>query len=250
MRSEQSEWAKQPSHHLSTSNRLLGINEAEFMRETQATFKLGIEFENWKRDGEKYFHSFGSTGRDHWSAGFQHFWGEGLLRGHDYSYDDYCLELCAAYAGKFAHLPDNRLNYAYHLNATAFAAFLRRIAEGAGASRVEGKIAHVELDGESGNIAAIGLENGQRLEGDIFVDCTGFRSLLIEGALHVGYDDWSHHLPCDSAIAVQTELSASSRALHTRYRARCGMAVAHSIAAPRRQWDRLLQPILVQRCRT
>ena len=190
-------------------NRLLGINEAEFMRETQATFKLGIEFENWKRDGEKYFHSFGSTGRDHWSAGFQHFWGEGLLRGHNYSYDDYCLELCAAYAGKFAHLPDNRLNYAYHLNATAYAAFLRRIAEGAGASRVEGKIAHVELDGESGNIAAIGLENGQRLEGDIFVDCTGFRSLLIEGALHVGYDDWSHHLPCDSAIAVQTELSAS-----------------------------------------
>jgi tryptophan halogenase len=188
-------------------NQLLGINEAEFMRETQATFKLGIEFENWKLDGEKYFHSFGSTGRDHWSAGFQHFWGEGLERGHTHSYDDYCLELLAAYAGKFAHLPDNRLNYAFHLNATAYAAFLRRLAEGAGAKRVEGKIAQVELDGENGNIAALTLKNGTRLEGDLFVDCTGFRALLIEGALHVGYDDWSHQLPCDAAIAVQTELA-------------------------------------------
>lgn len=188
-------------------NQLLGINEAEFMRETQATFKLGIEFENWKVDGEKYFHSFGSTGRDHWSAGFQHFWAEGLERGHTHSYDDYCLELLAAYAGKFAHLPENRLNYAFHLNATAYAAFLRRLAEGAGATRVEGKISHVELDGENGNIAAITLESGRRLEGDLFVDCTGFRALLIEGALHVGYDDWSHQLPCDAAMAVQTELA-------------------------------------------
>ena len=189
-------------------NRLIGISEADFMRETQATFKLGIEFENWKRDGEKYFHSFGNTGRDHWSAGFQHFWAEGRERGHTVSYDEYCLELVAAYAQKFAHLPENGLNYAYHLNATAYAAYLRRIAEQAGAKRVEGKIGQVDIDGEMGNIAAIGLEDGTRLEGDLFVDCTGFRALLIEGALHVGYDDWSHYLPCDSAIAVQTELAA------------------------------------------
>ena len=186
-------------------NQLVGIEEAEFMRETNATFKLGIEFENWKLDGEKYFHSFGSVGRDHWSAGFQHFWLHGLTKGHDASFDDYCPELKAAYASKFAKLPDNRLNYAYQLDATAYARYLRKKAEEAGARRQEGKIARVELHPESGNIAALLLESGQRLEGDLFVDCTGFRALLIEGALHVGYDDWSHYLPNDRAIAVQTE---------------------------------------------
>lgn len=185
-------------------NRILGIPENEFMRETQATFKLGIEFENWRVDGEKYFHSFGSTGRDHWTAGFQHFWMEGLQRGHGESYDDYCIELQAAYANKFAHLPDDRLNYAYQLDATRYAAYLRRLAEEAGCTRVEGRIAEVQLDAESGNIAALLLDNGKRIEGELFLDCTGFRALLIEGALHVGYDDWRHYLPCDSAIAVQT----------------------------------------------
>ena len=188
-------------------NRLIGVNEADFMRATQATFKLGIEFDNWRVEGEKYFHSFGTTGRDHWSAGFQHFWAEGRARGHDEPYDDYCLELKAAYARKFAHLPDNGLNYAYHLNATAYAAFLRDVAEKSGAVRREGKIASVDLNGETGDIAALTLADGSRIEGDLFVDCTGFRALLIEGALHVGYDDWTHYLPCDSAIAVQTELS-------------------------------------------
>ena len=186
-------------------NQLIGIDENTFMRETQATFKLGIEFENWKVDGEKYFHSFGATGRDHWSAGFQQFWLHGLTKGHTESFDDYCLELKAAYAGKFAHLPENRINYAYQLDATRYAAYLRREAEAHGAMRKEGKIARVELDGENGNIAALHLEDGSRIEGDLFVDCTGFRALLIEGALHVGYDDWSHQLPCDRAIAVQTE---------------------------------------------
>ena len=185
-------------------NRLLGIGEAEFMRETQATFKLGIEFENWKLEGEKYFHSFGLTGRDHWSAGFQHFWLHGLTKGHAWSFDDYCLELKAAYASKFAHLPENRINYAYQLDATLYAAYLRKLAEADGASRVEGKIGEVQLNSENGHIAALLLASGQRIEGDLFLDCTGFRALLIEGALHVGYDDWSHYLPCDAAIAVQT----------------------------------------------
>ena len=185
-------------------NRLLGIGEAEFMRETQATFKLGIEFENWKVQGEKYFHSFGLTGRDHWSAGFQHFWLHGLTKGHEWSFDDYCLELKAAYASKFAHLPENRMNYAYQLDATLYAAYLRKLAEADGARRAEGKIAEVQLNGENGHIAALLLESGQLIEGDLFLDCTGFRALLIEGALHVGYDDWSHYLPCDAAIAVQT----------------------------------------------
>jgi tryptophan halogenase len=189
---------------LVTYNRLLGINEADFMRATQATFKLGIGFENWKEVGHRYFHSFGSTGKDHWSAGFQHFWLNGLERGHGESYDDYCLELSAAYAGKFAHLPDDRMNYAYQLDSTLYAKFLRTMAEGDGTRRVEGKIADVELDATSGDIAALKLESGQRIEGDLFVDCTGFRALLIEGALEAGFDDWTHWLPNDSAIAVQT----------------------------------------------
>ena len=185
-------------------NRLLGIGEAEFMRATRATFKLGIKFENWKDVGKTYFHSFGKVGKDHWSAGFQHFWLHGLQNGHSHSLDDYCLELKAALEGKFAHLPDDRMNYSYHIDSGRYAAFLRQRAEADGAKRVEGRITRVELDSESGNIAALELDGGRRIEGDLFVDCTGFRALLIEGALHAGYDDWTHYLPCDSAIAVQT----------------------------------------------
>ena len=190
---------------LVTYNRLLGIDEAEFMRATQATFKLGIQFDGWKTPDSSYFHSFGITGKDHWSAGFQHFWLHAQERGHHQPYDDYCLELIAAREGKFAHLPGDRINYAYQLDSGLYAAFLRRLAEADGTRRVEGKIARVELNGESGDVAALVLESGTRIEGDLFLDCTGFRALLIEGALHAGYDDWTHWLPCDSAIAVQTE---------------------------------------------
>jgi tryptophan halogenase len=185
-------------------NRLLGINEAEFMRATQATFKLGILFDNWKQPGDRYFHSFGYTGKDHWAAGFQHYWLEGRARGHDQSYDDYCLELVAALQSKFAQLPDNKVNYAYQLDSGLYARFLRQMAEADGVTRIEGKIARVELNGETGDIAALELDGGRRVEGDLFLDCTGFRALLIEGALHAGYDDWTHWLPCDSAIALQT----------------------------------------------
>ncbi|WP_353217571.1 tryptophan halogenase family protein [Sandarakinorhabdus sp.] len=185
-------------------NRLLGIGEADFMRATQATFKLGIMFENWKTLGSKYFHSFGGTGKDHWSAGFQHFWLHGQTQGHTQSYDEYCLELKAAEAGKFAHLPDDRINYAYQLDSSLYAAFLRRMAEADGCTRSEGRITNVELNGETGDIAALMLDGNRRVEGDLFVDCTGFRALLIEGALHAGYDDWSHYLPCDGAVAIQT----------------------------------------------
>jgi len=190
---------------LATFNRLLGINEADFMRATQATFKLGIMFDGWKTAGESYFHSFGLTGKDHWSAGFQHFWLYGRHKGHDQPYDDYCLELLAAAEGRFAHLPDERMNYAYQLDSALYGQFLRRMAEADGARRVEGRIARVELDGESGDIAALVLESGDRIAGDLFIDCTGFRALLIEQALHAGFDDWTHYLPCDAAIAVQTE---------------------------------------------
>ena len=189
---------------LALYNRLLGIGEAEFMRATQATFKLGIMFENWKDVGDSYFHSFGAAGKDHWSAGFQHFWLHGQSAGHHHSYDEYCLELKAAVESKFAHLPDERMNYAYQLDSSLYAVFLRKLAEEGGTRRIEGKIASVEIDGARGDISALVLDGGQRVEGDLFIDCTGFRALLIEGALHAGFDDWTHYLPCDSAIAVQT----------------------------------------------
>ena len=186
-------------------NRIMGINEAEFMRATQATFKLGILFDDWKDIGSSYFHSFGLTGKDHWAAGFQHFWLYGQTRGHTASYDDYCLELVAGMQNKFAHLPHDTANYAYQLDSGLYAQFLRQMAEADGVTRIDGKISRVELDGESGDIAAIHLEDGQRLEGDLFLDATGFRALLIEDALHAGFDDWKHWLPCDAAIAIQTE---------------------------------------------
>ena len=186
-------------------NRLLNIDEAQFMRATQATFKLGILFDGWKNGRDRYFHSFGLTGKDHWSAGFQHFWLYGREKGHDQPYDDYCLELKAALEGRFAHLPGEGTNYAYQLDSGLYAKFLRAMAEGDGTRRIEGRIAEVELDGERGDIAALLLESGERIEGDLFLDCTGFRALLIEGALHAGFDDWTHYHPCDAAIAIQTE---------------------------------------------
>ncbi|MES2136657.1 MAG: tryptophan halogenase family protein [Pseudomonadota bacterium] len=187
-----------------TFNNLLGIDEARFMRATQATFKLGIRFDDWKAVGHSYFHSFGAAGKDHWSAGFQHFWLNGLTRGHDAPLDDYCIELKAALDGRFAHLPDNGLNYAYQLDSTLYAKFLRTMAEGDGVRRQEGKIAQVEQDPETGFIRSLALESGQRIDGDLFLDCTGFRALLIEGALGAGFENWDHWLPCDRAIAVQT----------------------------------------------
>ena len=190
---------------LVTYNRLLGINEAEFMAATAATFKLGILFDGWHTPDSRYFHSFGTTGRDHWAAGFQHYWLNGRTRGHERPYDDYCTELVAALQGKFAHLPGDATNYAYQLDSGRYAQFLRNMAERDGTQRVEGRIAQVELDGETGDIAALLLDGDRRIEGDLFLDCTGFRALLIEGALHAGFDDWTHWLPCDAAIAVQTE---------------------------------------------
>lgn len=186
-------------------NRIIGLPEPEFLRETQGTFKLGILFDNWKHDGHSYFHSFGLSGKDHWSAGFQHFWLNGLQRGHMEPYDDYCLELVAGLQGKFAHLPDNAMNYAYHVDATLYGRYLRGLAEADGARRIEGRIERVELNGETGDIAALLLDGDRRVEGDIFVDCTGFRGLLIDGALHAGLEDWTHWLPNDSAIAVQSK---------------------------------------------
>jgi tryptophan halogenase len=190
---------------LITFHRLLDIKEQEFMAATQGTFKLGISFEGWRDLNEDYIHSFGVTGRDHWAAGFQHFWLKDRERGSKIPFGDYCLELKAAQENKFAHLPKQGLNYAFHIDASLYAKFLRKFSEGFGAKRVEGKIVSVNTRPEDGFIQSLTLDSGQIIEGDLFIDCTGFRGILIEQALHTGYQDWSHWLPCDSAVAVQTE---------------------------------------------
>jgi tryptophan halogenase len=186
-------------------HRLLGIDEREFMAATSATFKLGISFEGWRARGEDYIHSFGMTGQDHWTAGFQHFWLKGRDRGLASDYGDYCLELAAARERRFGHLPDDGMAYAYHLDAGAYARYLRRFAEHFGVQRIEARIERVELDPATRRVAALALDSGTRIEGDLFIDCTGFRSLLLGQAMGVEYEDWSRWLFNDSAIAVQTE---------------------------------------------
>jgi tryptophan halogenase len=191
-------------------HRQLDIKEQDFMAATQATFKLGISFENWRDIDADYIHSFGVTGRDHWSAGFQHFWLRDRERGSEIPFGDYCLELVAAQKNKFAHLPKQGLNYAFHIDATLYAKFLRKFSEDLGCKRVEGKIVSVNTRAADGYIESLTLDSGQKVEGDLFIDCTGFRGLLIEQTLHTGYEDWSHWLPCDSAVAVQTESVAEA----------------------------------------
>lgn len=199
---------------LVTYNRLLNIDEAAFMRAVGATFKLGISFENWTNLDHRYIHSFGVTGKDHWTAGFQHFWRRGHEMGVAKDFGQYCLELVAAERERFAHLPDFGLNYAFHIDSTAYAAFLRQIAEQHSVKRKEGMIKNVERT-EHGDLKSLTLDDGTIIEGDLFIDCTGFRALLIEQTLGVGYDDWTHWLPCDRAIAVQTE-SVRSPVPYTR----------------------------------
>jgi tryptophan halogenase len=186
-------------------HKLLRIDEKEFMRATEATFKLGIYFENWGRLGHNYIHSFGKNGKETWLCDFHHFWLRGLEKGFESGLGEYCLELQAAKAGKFATSPDSDINFAYHLDAGRYAGFLRKYSEGYGTKRLEGKIRSVNQDEHSGFIQSLTLESGTVVEGDLFIDCTGFRGMLIEQTLHTGYEDWSHWLPCDSAVPLQTE---------------------------------------------
>lgn len=190
-------------------HQLLGINEQEFMREVAATFKLAIWFENWGKVGDRYIHPFGRHGKPTWLCEFHHFWLHGLKQGFKAELGEYCVEWLAAREGKFATSPQSEINHAYHIDAALYAKFLRRFAEGFGVKRVEGKIAAVRQNAASGFIESLLMDSGQTIEGDLFVDCTGFRGLLIEQTLHTGFEDWSHWLPCDSAVAVQTESTAA-----------------------------------------
>ncbi|GGF81180.1 tryptophan halogenase family protein [Alteromonas lipolytica] len=186
-------------------HRLMGIDEREFMAATNATFKLGIQFNNWANQGDSYIHSFGEIGQRSWMAEFHEFWMEAVANGQQDSLDEYCLELKAARQNKFATKVGNKaLNFAYHLDATAYAGYLRAKSEAAGVKRCEGKIKTVDIDPQSGNLTGLGLDSDLYIKGDVFIDCTGFRGLLISEHLDVGYEDWSHWLAADRAIAVQT----------------------------------------------
>lgn len=189
-------------------HRLLGVDEREFMRATRASFKLGIAFENWGKLGDRYIHSFGKIGRSTWMGDFQHLWQHAQSLGFGGSMDDYCYELQAAEAGRFGKSDNSQISYAYHLDATLYAQFLRAFSEKRGCKRVEGTIQQVFKHQDSGFIKSLELESGQQLEADFFIDCTGFRSLLLGDALGVEYDDWSNWLPMNSALAVQTKTNA------------------------------------------
>jgi 2-polyprenyl-6-methoxyphenol hydroxylase and related FAD-dependent oxidoreductases len=209
-----------------TFHRLLQIDEREFMSAVAGSFKLSISFENWKRPGDRYFHPFGTTGMNTWSCDFHQFWLESLRRGVKSELGDYCLETVASRQDRFAlfgppggaaqqwsmrwtrpatSFERSDLSYAYHFDAALYAAFMRRKCEGRGLVRIEGKIREVRKDPENGFVRALVLEDGQVVEGDLFIDCTGFRALLIGQALGTGYEDWNNWLPCDRAVAMQVE---------------------------------------------
>lgn len=207
-------------------NRLLGIDENDFIRNTQATFKLGIEFENWRREGHRYIHPFGEYGLDINAVKFYQFWLKLRAMGRDVGgIEEYCLSAMAAYNGRYAPPdPDPRtvqssMAYAFHFDAGLYARYLRGQSEARGVTRQEGKIVDVALHPETGYIKHVQLTDGRILDADFFVDCTGFRGLLIEQALNAGYNDWSHWLPCDRAIAVPCE-SADRLTPYTRSTAR------------------------------
>ena len=190
-------------------NRMLGLDEDEFMRRTRATFKLGIKFVNWKAVGESYFHTFGRHGADIGALEFPHYWRR--LR-HEFgesagTLEEYNFPTVAALARKFTRPDSNprsvltNIPYAFHFDAGLYALYLREYAEARGVRRHEGELIGSELD-ERGFVTAVRFEDGRRIAGDFFIDCSGFRGLLIEQALGTGYDDWTHWLPCDRTVAV------------------------------------------------
>lgn len=202
-------------------NNALEIDQNEFVRQTQGTFKLGIEFVNWGQIGDKYIHSFGEIGRDLGLVEFYHYWLRASQSGQAADLPDiqsYGLGNVAAKRGKFmrpinpAEAPGSPLAsiaYAFHFDASLYAAFLRRYSEARGVRRSEGKIDRTTLRAHDGFIESVTLESGEVISGDLFIDCSGFRGLLIEQALHTGYEDWTHWLPCDRAVAVPCEASVA-----------------------------------------
>jgi tryptophan 7-halogenase len=186
-------------------HRILNISEREFLAEVQGTFKLGIKFENWLDVGKDYIHSFGAAGKSDYACQFIQYWLAGKQQGIDFPFGNYCLEHLAMQQNKFVTNATAGLNYAYHFDAGLYVKLLRCYSEKNNVARIEGKIAQVNLDADNGSIKSLQLSAGQLVEGGFFIDCTGFNALLFEQALGTEYIDWSHWLPCDRALAVQTE---------------------------------------------
>lgn len=210
-------------------NQILDINENEFLRATRGTFKAGIEFVNWGRVGDRYFHPFGVYGHDLHGIPFHQLWlRETMNGGNPGDIGQYCMSGAASALRRFARpgpaakLPLSQLFYAFHFDASLYAKFLRGIAERQGVERREGKIVKVHRDGESGDVLSVELEGGERIEGDLFIDCSGFRSQLIGKELGVGWEDWRHWLPCDRALAIGCDHSEAEVTPYTRAIARRG----------------------------
>ena len=194
--------------------RQLGIDETELVREIKATYKLGIGYRDWTRDGHFYFHPFGPIGPGIGNIPFQAYWLKMLLEGKAGSLEEYSIQTMAALRGRFArplHAPNtplNKITYALHFDAGRFAQYLRGYAQAHGVQRIEGHVRQVSVRGSDGFIDAVTLDTGESVSADLFLDCSGFQGLLIEGALHTGYEDWSRWLPCDRAVIVHSERAA------------------------------------------
>jgi tryptophan halogenase len=191
-------------------NQALELDEADFIRRTKGSFKLGIEFVNWGQLGDTYVHGFGKIGQDLGTVAFHHYWLKARKLGKAGPMDDYSINTAASRANKFMPAVTDRPNspladigYAYHFDAGLYAKYLREYSEKRGVKRIEGKVKEVQQRPDDGFVSAVVLESGERVAGQIFVDCSGFRGLLIEQALNTGYEDWTHWLPCDRAAAVQ-----------------------------------------------
>jgi tryptophan 7-halogenase len=190
-------------------NESLGINEADFLRETKASIKLAIKFENWRIPNESYFHTFGAIGRNIAFCGFHHYWIRAHKLGFTSNLWDYDLNYLCATENKFAPIraqdPVLDVPYAYHFDATLYAAFLRKFSEKLGVVRTEGLIEQVAINPDSGHVESLTLRAGKKIKGDLFIDCSGMRGLLIQQKLNTGFEDWGHWLPCDRAVAIPSQ---------------------------------------------
>lgn len=199
--------------HIRFFNAKLGFDEADFMARTKATFKLGIEFRNWGRKGDAYIHPFGAFGDDLGGVPFHQQWLRARQAGSDTGIEDFSFPIVAARRGKFSHpaedpkSPLSTFSYAYQFDATLYAAYLREFAGQHGVKRIEGRVVDVKQNAQSGFVESLSLESGEKLEAELFIDCSGLRGLLIEQTLKTGYDEWGHWLPCDRAYAVPCDTS-------------------------------------------
>ena len=215
----------------------LGIDEAEFVRATDGTYKLGIKFVGWHERSDSYFHPFGVIGKPIGNHDFYQCWLKARAAGrHVDALQDFSPCNVMAEQGRFFHpakarnTPIGGANYALHVDALLVTKFLRKYAEERGLKRTEGKVVEV-AQRDDGFIESVTLASGQKIDGDFFIDCTGFKSLLIGKTLGVENVDWSNYLPCDRAVVCKTENKGALRAVHARHGAAGGLELAHSAAS-------------------